>query len=375
MKPEAAIAADLVDLVDPAAGWASPADLLDAYVAAGQCKSVQMVVRVGGKQVLNHAAGEARPGVPMTTATKVRLDCAVKPVVALGVLWLRQRGLLSTDVPVSTYIPEFGCGGKEAITAHHLLTHTSGHFMPKNVFPCFSAPAMLKQRLFAGEIGDWTPGTIAQYDIWGGWYTLAEMIERITTVSWADFLTEHILRPVGADVLELHPVSGPDPSRLELAYWSLRFGGPVRELGRLNRPEAVSYPNPAYGGYGPVEALAELYSVLGQPERCRDILGFDPAPMTTSQRPVMYDRFFGMESGMGYGMFVLLDRWNFYREVSSATFGNHSYAGTWGMCDPEAGIVVGLRMNGAPREMTADWSPYRSAHGHPVISAVYNACR
>jgi hypothetical protein len=64
---------------------------------------------------------------------------------------------------------------------------------------------------------------------------------------------------------------------VELAYWSLRFGGPVHELGRMNSPQALSYPNPAYGGYAPMEALAELYTVLGQPERCRDILGFDSA--------------------------------------------------------------------------------------------------
>jgi CubicO group peptidase (beta-lactamase class C family) len=353
----------------------SPAALLDAFVAAGQCKSVQLVVRVGGRQVVSHAAGEARPGVPMTAATKVRLDCAVKPVVAMGVLWLRERGLLSTEVPVSTYIPEFACGGKETITAHHLLTHTSGYFRPKHVFPLVSSPAILKQRLFAGEICDGTPGSIAEYDIWGGWYTLAEMIERVTTVSWVDFLTEHILEPIGADALELLPVPGPDPSRLELAYWSARSGGRVREMGRLNSPEALSYPNPAYGGYAPMEALAELFSTLGQSERCRDLLGFDPAPMTTSQRPDMYDRFFKVECGMGYGMFVRLDRLNFCSQVSPATFGNYSHVGTWGMYDPDADIVIGLRMNGAPFHIIVDRTPYRTTHGHPVINAVYNTCR
>ena len=352
---------------------ASPPALLDAYVADGQCKSVQLVVRVGGRQVLSHAAGDARPGVPMTTATKVRLDCAVKPVVAMGVLWLRERGLLSTEVPVSTYIPEFACGGKETITAHHLLTHTSGHFKPKNLFPGVSSPAVLKQRLFAGEIGDGTPGFIAEYDIWGGWYTLAEVIERITTVSWVDFLTEHILEPIGADALELLPVPGPDLSRLELSYWSARSGRQVREMHRLNSPEALSYPNPAYGGYAPMEALAELFTTLGQSERCRDLLGFDPAPMTTSQRPVMYDRHFKVECGMGYGMFVRLDQRNFGREVSPAAFGNYSHVGTWGMCDPEADIVIGLRMNGAPFHIIVDRTAYRSAYGHPVINAIYNA--
>jgi CubicO group peptidase (beta-lactamase class C family) len=237
------------------------------------------------------------------------------------------------------------------------------------------------------------PGTAARYDSWGGWFTLAEVIERVTTVPWADFLAEHILRPAGAGALELVPVPGSDLSRLELAYWSLRFGGPVDELGRLNSPQALSYPNPAYGGYAPMEALAELYTVLGQPERCRDILGFDSALMTTPQVPALAssgadDRFvlgpgeadeddqsLRVESGMGYGMFVRLDRCNFYREVSPAAFGHHSNAGTWGMCDPDVGLVVCLRVNGAPRELIADGGAYRAAHGHPVIAAVYKAYR
>ncbi|WFE64139.1 serine hydrolase domain-containing protein [Micromonospora sp. WMMD714] len=390
MSRRAGAAADLPDIE---AHRASPAAMLDAFVAGGHCRSGQLVVRVDGRQVLSHAAGEARPGVPMSVGTKARLDCAMKPVVAMGILALAARGLLSVDEPVSRYVPEFGCGGKETITAHHLLTHTAGHFMPRNAFPYISSPAVLKQRLFAGEIGDWTPGTVIRYDSWGGWWTLTEMIERVTTIPWTDFLTEHVLRPAGADALELVPVPGPDPSRLELAYWSLRFGGPVCELTRLNSPQALAWPNPAYGGYAPMEALAELYSVLSEPERCRDLLGFDPSPMTTTQQPAGLteeppdrfvtgseeddgaDRSFRVENGMGYGMFLRLDRCNFYRAVSPASFGHHSNAGTWGMCDPRAGLVIALRMNGVPRELVGDGSAYRSTHGHPVVAAVYRAFR
>jgi CubicO group peptidase (beta-lactamase class C family) len=88
-----------------------------------------------------------------------------------------------------------------------------------------------------------------------------------------------------------------------------------------------------------------------------------------------YDPPLHAESGMGYGIFVRLDRCNFYQEVSAAAFGHPSNAGTWGMCDPDVGLVICLRINAAPRELIADGGAYRSAHGHPVIAAVYNAYR
>jgi CubicO group peptidase (beta-lactamase class C family) len=356
-------------------GSASPAAVLDAYVTDGPCTDAQLVVWSGGEQIINHAVGEARPGVPMSTVTKARLDCAVKPVLALGALWLRQCGLLSMDTPVSTYIPEFSCGGKEKITTHHLLTHTSGLFAPIDIAPYRTSLAILQRRLFTGTIGAWQPGAMAAYDPWGGWYTLAAIIERITTTPWAEFLTEHILKPIGAHALELVPGNQPDSDRLELPYRSLlsnsRRGHATFPIHRFDRPEALAYPNPGYGGYASMETLTVIFRTLADQERCADLLGVDPAPMKTPQRPVLYDETLEIHCPMAYGMRLSLGSWNYSDQVSTSAFGHSSDAGTWALCDPAADLVIGLRMNGAPSYLTNEWSGYRARNGHPVIRAIY----
>src|ERR687893_491509 len=49
-----------------------------------------------------------------------------KPVVAMGVLLLVERGLLTLGDRVADHIPEFGGKGRYGIRVRHLLTHTSG---------------------------------------------------------------------------------------------------------------------------------------------------------------------------------------------------------------------------------------------------------
>jgi CubicO group peptidase (beta-lactamase class C family) len=346
----------------------SPVAVLGSFVSSGTCPGGQLTTWVGGEQVLNHAVGQARPGVPMTVDTKVRLDCAGKPILALGVLWLSKRGLLAIDEPVSTYIPEFACGGKDGITLRHLLTHTAGGFVPDDLAPYRTPPAILERALFAGSIQDWVPGSMAEYDPWGGWFTLAAIIERVTASSWADFLSQHILEPLGMADLELIPGAEKDRSRLELPYHSLSNKRPF-PIHRLDRPDLLAYPNPAFGAYASMQVLGSLYLILASRPRCEDLLGVDPDFLRTPQRPVLYDAAMERCCSMGFGMFLGLNQWSYSKQISHRSFGHHSNAGTWAFCDPDADLVVSLRMNGAPIQT----APLRSLRrgGHPVIAAIY----
>jgi len=51
---------------------------------------------------------------------------SVKPVTAIAVAQMWERGLLAFDDPVAQHIPEFATSGKFAITIRHVLTHTGG---------------------------------------------------------------------------------------------------------------------------------------------------------------------------------------------------------------------------------------------------------
>lgn len=341
--------------------------MLDSYVHAGLYPSAQLFVSLHGKIIINHAVGEARQGVRMTIDTKGRLDCAGKPVLALGVLWLTSRKLLSLDMPVSSYIPEFGCGNKEKITVRHLLTNTAGLFTPAEQGPYRTSPSVLNRILLSGSIGDVTPGTIAAYDIWGGWYTLAMLIERVATVPWDQFLNQQVLEPMGASAFALVPGSC-DRSQYELPYRSVGRHRPI-PVHYLDRPEILAYPNPAYGAYAAMQTLALIYETLADKERCADILGIDTDFMRLPQRPELYDETLRRRCSMAFGMWVNLKTWNYSPRISAEAFGMHSHAGTWGFSDPAIGLAVGLRINGAVQEMSAS---RRAGGGNPVINAIYH---
>ena len=49
-----------------------------------------------------------------------------KPISAIAIAQLVERGLLDIDKPVVSNLPEFGVNGKNQITTRHLLTHTGG---------------------------------------------------------------------------------------------------------------------------------------------------------------------------------------------------------------------------------------------------------
>src|SRR5690349_11654912 len=67
------------------------------------------------------------PGADHVAADSIfPIASITKPIVATAVMRLVEEGRLLLNVPVATYLPEFGANGKERVTTWHLLTHTSG---------------------------------------------------------------------------------------------------------------------------------------------------------------------------------------------------------------------------------------------------------
>jgi CubicO group peptidase (beta-lactamase class C family) len=54
------------------------------------------------------------------------LTSITKPVTALQIVALADRGLIDLQAPIAEYLPAFAVNGKHAVTTAHVLTHTSG---------------------------------------------------------------------------------------------------------------------------------------------------------------------------------------------------------------------------------------------------------
>ena len=93
--------------------------VLERGIDEGLHPGAQLYVSRRGEPVAELALGEARPGVAMRPDTLVLWLSSTKPVaaVAIGQLW--ERGLLRLDDPIALHEPEFAQGGKDGITIRH----------------------------------------------------------------------------------------------------------------------------------------------------------------------------------------------------------------------------------------------------------------
>lgn len=204
---------------------------------------------------------------------------ATKPIGALIVARLVERGALDYDAPVASYWPEFAANGKSTITVAEALSHQGG--LPG--FPDAIDPALwLDPPALAAELAKlppmWGRGEGSGYHplTWG--YIAGELVRRVSPRSLGTILREDICAPHDID------------------FW---IGLPESEHGRvaeLLKPKAAAeFPHrnaetraafltpwaaaprgstqwrkaeiPSANGHGTAVAMARLYSAFAQKGR------------------------------------------------------------------------------------------------------------
>lgn len=136
--------------------------------------------------------------IPNTSTTKYRVGSISKQFTSTSILLLEERELLHVGDAISKYIPDFPNG--DAITIHHLLTHTSG--IPNfNRIPDFTdikgnySSLVSTIDRFKHKPLEFTPGTKFNYCN-SGYILLAHIIELITGDSYDHFLDNNIFLPL-----------------------------------------------------------------------------------------------------------------------------------------------------------------------------------
>ncbi len=122
-----------------------------------------------------------------------------KPLTAAAFALLWQRGLADLDHPVARYIPEFGNGGKEAITIRHLLTHTAGIRMLNVGWPEASWDEILAKICATRIEPRWVPGQKAGYHLSSSFFVLGELIARLAGEPFRDFVRRELFEQLGME--------------------------------------------------------------------------------------------------------------------------------------------------------------------------------
>ena len=174
-------------------------DILRRGIDEGLHLGAQVYVSLNGKPVLDDAVGEARFGVPMTRDSINGWLSAVKPITAVAIAQLWERGELTLDDRIAMHIPKFARGGKEAITLRHLLTHTGGF----RAVSSNSSPEPWDQIIDAINAAriepGWIPGKKAGYHIASSWYILGELVQRLSGRPFSQVEFAFLTRPVAGD--------------------------------------------------------------------------------------------------------------------------------------------------------------------------------
>jgi len=214
---------------------------------------------------------------PWTEDTITLMSSVAKSICALSIHLLVERGLVSLDVPVATYWPEFSQNGKESILLNHTMSHQCGiiYCDHAKTGDFFNYPAQIA----AIELQKpaWPAGTQGAYNSINFGFIHGEVVRRITGKTVDKFIRAEITEPLHAEyniglngreltlVAPMHrnqkntfwKMGETEGSRLNRIWSSL-----PRNIDLLNAHENRVGLNPSSGGHGNARGIAKIYAML-----------------------------------------------------------------------------------------------------------------
>lgn len=197
--------------------------LFNAYHENGLFKGSVLVAR-GDEIILNSGYGlaNAEKETPNTPQTRFWIGEMSQAFVVVAILQLQEQGNLAVDDPICQYLDACPTAW-EAVTIHHLLTHSSGiaeYLLQGDPWSAEPTPDQLVNRIIDLPLL-FEPGSQRDFSN-TGFVLLAMIIERVTGQPYLTFLQENIFDPLAM------AGTGRDAQAGELAV-GYRFGSTEAE--------------------------------------------------------------------------------------------------------------------------------------------------
>src|ERR1051326_7373561 len=355
-------------------------NLIERGIADGLHLGAQLYVSLGGETLVDHAFGESRSGVPMSTDTLLLWLSSGKPITAVAIAQLWEGHLLELDDPVIRFLPEFGQGQKVGITVRHLLTHTAGIRSADKCDLGRDWAEIIDCICQTPAAPHWVSGQRAGYPPSASWYILGEIVRRITGEHLVEYVRKHVF-----DICHMNDAWLALPVN-EFHRYGDRVGlmfhtehGPATPHRKWNTESDAGVCRPGRNARGPIRALGHFYEMLLQaragsgdcapghflrPETAREL--------TRRQRIGVFDDTFQQVIDWGLGFAIDSKRYGremvsygYGRFASDETFGHGGSQSSAGFADPLHDLVVAWAFNGLPGER-------RHQHrAHELNSAIY----
>lgn len=335
---------------------------LERGIEAGLHLGAQIAAIKDGELILNQAVGQNGPGQPLSVDHLMPWLSSGKPITAVAILQLIERGKLKLNTRVADVIPEFSQNGKGVITVRHLLTHTGG-FREGDKMPEHFAWNESIERVCAAKLdAGWVPGERAGYHILGSWFILGELIQRIDGHSPDVFVREEILKPCGMnDTWMTLPddVIADQPDKIGLMHLTHDIAPAPHPF--MNRERNWYSSRPGSSMRGPVRELAEFYDgmVRSGGDSAQSALSLESIrDMTSRQREGMFDQTFQHIMDWGFGLIINSAKhgrstvpYGFGLHASDDAFGHGGMQSSCGFADPKHRLAIAWVCNGMPGEM------------------------
>jgi CubicO group peptidase (beta-lactamase class C family) len=344
---------------------------LELGAAFAACMGDELVVDLRG------GYADRKKEAPWTERTLCPVYSTTKPVAALVVAMLVERGKLDYEAPVADYWPEFAAEGKGWITVAEAMSHQAG-------LPGFPDPidagiwtdppavaealAKLKPMWSKGEGSGYHPLT------WG--YIAGELVRRVSDRSLGAILREDVCAPLGIDFW----IGLPDSEHGRVAQM-MKPGGPT-EFGERNEALRAAFLTPwaaanrgagewrrveipSANGHGTASAVARLYSAYAQKGR----IGETPiiAPGTweelTRERVAGQDRILPGHSSLAAGVMRNVNR---LYGPNPNTLWHSGWGGSGAFGDPDRGVSGAYVTNRQGTHLIED------ARRSVIIDALYS---
>lgn len=223
---------------------------------------------------------------------RFRIASVSKPITSTAVHLLIDQGRLALADLVfgpgallgTTYGTVPYSARVKALTLRHLLEHSAGGWTNDSNDPMFRQLTLSQNALITWTLDNQplgaAPGTIYGYSNFG-YCLLGRIIERVSGLSYGDFVRRFVLAPAGANQATLAGATAPDRADREALYAGLDLAEPYGI--RVDRMDS-------HGGWvaAPSDVLRFLFSVDGLPSPSDLLRPATRTDMTTASavRPV-----------------------------------------------------------------------------------------
>jgi CubicO group peptidase (beta-lactamase class C family) len=325
---------------------------------------------------------DAERTAPWREDTIVNVWSSTKPMAAMCLLMLADRGEVDLYAPVAKYWPEFAQNGKTGVEVRHFLSHNAGlSGMDERVEGDALYDWDWMTKALARQAPWWEPGTQSGYHALTQGHLIGEVVRRVTGQTIGNFFRQEFTEPLGADfrigtpesadprIANLIPPAQGVQTRNDGSIASRTFANPAISVSATRTRAWRAAEIPAANGHGNARSIvrAQTHMANGGSAFGKTIMSEAGAARIFDRQSATKDLVLGLPVvfGMGYGLST--PQFPLGPSERIAYWGG--YGGSSVVVDPDARLCVSYVMNRMEAGLMGD------PRGFSLLQAAYASLR